>query len=75
MGGHVAHGEMRNSHKILVGKSEVKRPFGRPRRRMEDNIKMSLIEIGLEGVCWIHLDHYRDHWRALVYTVMNLRVP
>jgi len=52
--GHVAcTGEMRNVYKILVGKSEGKRPLGRPRHRWEDNIRMDLREIRWEGVDWI----------------------
>jgi hypothetical protein len=43
--------------------------------RWEDNIKMDLMEIELEGVDWIHLSQNRDRWRALVNTVMNLQVP
>jgi hypothetical protein len=65
--------EMRNAYKILVGKPEGKRPFGTLRRRLEDNIKMYLREIGLEGVDWIHLAQKRNRWRALVNTAMNLR--
>jgi hypothetical protein len=60
---------------ILVGKPEGKRPLGRPRRRWVDNIKMNLREIGWHGVDWIELAQDRDQWRALVNTVMNLRVP
>ena len=61
-------------HRILVGKPEGKRPLGRPRRRWEDNIKMDLREVG--GVeDWMELAQDRDRWRALVKTVMNLRVP
>jgi hypothetical protein len=59
---------------ILVGKPEGKRPPGRPRRRWE-NIKMDLREIGWGGMDWINLVQDRDQWRALVNTVMNLRVP
>jgi hypothetical protein len=68
-------GEMRNAYKILVGKPEVKIPLGRPRRTCEDNIKIDFREIGLERVNLIHLGQDRDRWRALVSTVMNLRVP
>jgi hypothetical protein len=50
-------------------------PLGRPRRRWVDNIKMDLREIGWDGVDWVGLVQDRDHWRALVNTVMNLRVP
>jgi hypothetical protein len=74
--GHVARmGEGRGVHRVLVGKSEGKRPFGRPRRRGDDSIKMDLEEVG--GGCWdwIELAQDRDRWRALVSTVMNLRVP
>jgi hypothetical protein len=68
-------GEMRNAYRRLVGKAEGKRPLGRPRRRWVDNIKMDLREIGLDGMDWIELAQDRDQWRALVNTVMDLRVP
>jgi hypothetical protein len=68
-------GETRNSYRILVGKLEGKRPLGRPRRRWVDNIKMDLGDIGWGGRDWIELAQDRDQWRALVNTVMNLRVP
>jgi hypothetical protein len=72
---HVARmGEERKVYKILLGKSEGKRPLGRPRRRWEDGIRMDLGEIGLGGVDWIRLDQDRDRWRAVVSAVMNLRV-
>jgi hypothetical protein len=74
--GHVARmGEMRGAYNILVGRLEGRRPLERPRRRWEDNIKMDLREIGFGAVDWIHLAQDRDRWRALVNTVMNLRVP
>jgi hypothetical protein len=59
----------------LVGRPEGKRLLGRPRRRCEDNIKMDLREIVIDGVNWIQLAHDRVRWRAYVNTVMNLRVP
>jgi hypothetical protein len=59
----------------LAGKPEGKRPVGRPRRRWVDNIKIDLGEIGWDGMDWIDLAQDRNHWRALVNTVMNLRVP
>ena len=62
-------------HKVLVGKPEGKRPLGRPRRRWEDNIKMDLEEVGVGGGDWMDLAQDRKRWRALVSTVMNLRVP
>jgi hypothetical protein len=69
------NGEKRNAYRILVGKPEEKRLLGRPRRRWEDNIKMDLGEIGWGGMDWVDLAPVRDQWRALVNTVMNLRVP
>jgi len=65
---------VRNAYKILVGKSEGKKSRGRPRRRWEDNIRMNLREIDWEVVDWIRLAQDRDRWRALVKTVINLRV-
>ena len=67
--------ERRGVHKVLVGKPEGKRPLGRPRRRWEDNIKMDLQEVGRGCEDWMGLAQDRDSWRALVSTVMNLRVP
>ena len=58
-----------------MGKPEGKRLLGRPRRRWENNIKMDIQEVGCGGVDWIELVQDRDRWRALVSTVMNLRVP
>ena len=67
--------EGRNVRRVLVRKPEGKRPLGRPRRRWEDNINMDLQEVG--GGCgdWMEFAQDRDRWRALVNTVMNLRVP
>jgi len=74
--GHVAHmGKGRSLYRILVGKPEGKRPLGRHSCRWEDNIKMDLQEVGCEGMDWIEVTQDRDRWRALVSTVMNLRVP
>jgi hypothetical protein len=66
---------MRNAYKILAGKPKGKRPLGRPMHISDHNIKMDLREMNLEGVDWIHLAQDRDRWRALVNTVINLRVP
>jgi hypothetical protein len=72
---HVARmGEERKVYKVLVGKPEGRRPLGRPRRRWEDGIRMDLREIGWGSVDWMQLAQDRDRWRALVNTVMNLRV-
>jgi hypothetical protein len=67
-------GEERKLYKFLVGKSEGKRPLGRPRRRWEDGIRMDLRQIGLGGVDLIRLAQDRDRWRAVLSAVMNLRV-
>jgi hypothetical protein len=73
--GHVARmGANRNAYRILVGKPEGRRPLGRPRCRWVDNIKIDLREIVWDGVDWVDLAQDRDQWRALVNTVMNLRV-
>jgi hypothetical protein len=64
------NGEKRNAYRILVGK-----PLGITRRRSADNIKMDLRETGWSGMDWIDLAQDRDQWRALVNTIMNLRVP
>jgi hypothetical protein len=74
--GHAVHRrEMIKANKILVGKPEQKRPFGRPRRRWKDNIKTNLREMVREGVEWMHLAQERDQWRVLVNTVMKLWDP
>jgi hypothetical protein len=79
--GHVAcMGEKINAYRILVGKPEGRRPLGRPRRRWVDktNLKILLIWTILkrwDGVDWVDLAQDRDHWRALVNTVMNLWFP
>jgi hypothetical protein len=72
---HVARmGEDIKVYKVLLGNPEGKRPLGRPRRRWEDGIRMDLGEIGLWSVDWIQLAQDRDRWRAVVNTVINLRV-
>jgi len=61
--------------RVLVGKPEGKVPFERSRRRWDDNIKMDLRDVVRGGIDWIDLAQDRDRWRALVSTLMNLRVP
>jgi hypothetical protein len=68
-------GPKTTEYRILMGKPDGKRPLGRPRCRWVDNIKMDLREIGWDGMDWIDLAQDRDRWRALVNTVINLRVP
>jgi hypothetical protein len=74
--GHVARmGEGTGVYRVLVGRPEGKRLLERPRRRWEDNIKMDLREIWVDGENWIQLAQDRAQWRAFVNTVMKLRVP
>jgi hypothetical protein len=74
--GHVARtGEGKGIYKVLVGMPDGKRPLERPRRRWEDNVKLDLKEIGIDGANWIQLAKDRVRWWAFVNTVMKLRVP
>jgi hypothetical protein len=68
-------GEGRGVYRVVVGRPEGKRPLTRLRRRREDNIKMDLREIEIDGANWIQLAQDRVQWGACVNTVMNLRVP
>jgi hypothetical protein len=74
--GHVARMcNGRSVYRVFVGRPEDKRQVGRPKRRWEDNIKMDVREIGIDGANWIRLAQDRVQWRAFVSTVINLRVP
>jgi hypothetical protein len=74
--GHVARmGDERGVYRVLVGRPKGKRPLGRPRRRWEDNIKLDLGEIRIDGANWIRMAQDRVQWQAFVNTVMNRRVP
>jgi hypothetical protein len=74
--GHVAHmGEGKGVYRVSVGRPEGKRSLGRHRHRWEDNIKLDLREIGIDGVNWICLAQDRVQWWAFVNTVMNLQFP
>jgi hypothetical protein len=68
-------GKGRGVYRVLVGRPEGKRPLGRPRCRWEDNIKMDLREIGINGANWIQLAQDMVQWWAFVNMVMNLWVP
>jgi hypothetical protein len=73
--GHLAHmGEKRDAYRILVGIPKGRRPFGRPRRKWDDNIKMDIQEVEW-GMNWIDLSQDRDKRQVVVDAVMNLRVP
>jgi hypothetical protein len=67
--------ENRNAYRILFGKPEGERLLRRPSRRRVDDTKLDLRNIGWDGMDWINLAQDSDKWRALVNTVMNLRVP
>jgi hypothetical protein len=67
-------GEERVVYRVLVGKPGGKRPLGRPSRWWEDEIRMDLMEIGRGSVEWIQLAQDRGRWRALVNTMMIVRV-
>ena len=67
--------EGRRALKFLTGTSTGKRPFGRPRRRCENNIRMDLKEIGVNIRNWVDSAQDRDYWRALVNAALHLRVP
>ena len=66
--------KFRNAYRVLVGKPAGERPLGRPRRRLEDNIKMDLREVSCDPGDWIDLVQDREQWRAYVRPVMNFRV-
>jgi len=68
-------GKKSGVYRVVVMKPEGKRPFGRPRRRWEDTIKMDLQEVGCGDVDWIELAQDKGRWRGLVKAVMNFRVP
>jgi hypothetical protein len=74
--GHVAYmGKARGVYRILVGKSEGKRPLVRPRHRWEDNIKLDLREKVTDEANWIWLAQDMVQWWAFLNMVMNLQVP
>jgi hypothetical protein len=68
-------GEKRNGNRVLVGKSEGKRPLGRPRHMREDYVRMDLRKIRRGGMDWINRSQDRGQWKIVVNTVMKPRVP
>ena len=67
--------EERGAYRFLVGKPEVKRPLGWPRRRWVDNIRMDLQEVGCGYMDWIGRAQDSDGCRRLASAVKNFRVP
>jgi hypothetical protein len=67
--------EKKNAYRLLVGKPDIKRPLGRPRRRWVDNIRIDLGAVGWGGVDWIGLAKDRNRWIAVVNSVLNLWIP
>jgi hypothetical protein len=61
-------------YRLLVGKLEGNKPLGRSKHRWVDNIRIDLGEVGWSYVDWIGLAQDRNRWRALVNSVLNLRV-
>ena len=73
--GHVSRkGNRRGAYRVLVGRPEARKPFGKPGLRWDNNIKMYLQEVGWRGVNWIALAEDGDRWRAVVTAVMNIQV-
>jgi hypothetical protein len=72
--GHVARMEEGRGDRVLVGRPEGKRLLGRHRHMWDDNIKMDLRKIGVDGTNWIQLVQDRVQWLVFVSTVMNLRI-
>jgi hypothetical protein len=70
-----AHGELRYEYKTLDGMPKGKKPLWSPRHRWEDNIKMDLMETGVDDMDWNHLAQDWDWWQALVNMVINLWIP
>ena len=73
-GARSTYGEKRCVYRVMMGKPEDRRPFGRPRRRQEDDIKMDMQDVGQGGMDWIDLAQDMDKWRTLVDEVINFRV-
>jgi hypothetical protein len=74
MGGACSTNRGEEEHYRLLGEPEGRRPLGRPRHRWLDNIRIDLVEVGWGDVDWVDLAQDRDRWRALVNSLLNLRV-
>jgi hypothetical protein len=68
-------GSGRGVYRVLVGRSKGKRPMEKPRRKWEDNTKLYLLEIGIDGANWIQLAQDRVQWQDFVNTLMKLQIP
>jgi len=68
----VRMGDRRDVYRVLVGKPDGKRQLGRPKHRLEDNVKINFQEVGCGAMYWLDLAQDRDRWRALVDVIMNL---
>jgi hypothetical protein len=68
-------GVMTNVHRALDGKLERNRLVGKPMRKWTGNIKTSVNDTECEVMDWVHLAQNKVQWRALVNTVMKLRIP
>jgi hypothetical protein len=69
------NGEKRDAYRLLMGKPEGKGLLGRPRRRLVDDIRMDLGEVGQGDMNWTGLVQDTNSWRAVVKAIMNFRVP
>jgi hypothetical protein len=69
-----AGGERRGVYRVLVGRPQSKRPFGRLRHGWENN-NMNLREVEIDWTNWIQLAQDEVQWQAFVKRVMNLLVP
>lgn len=71
---HLGGGGGENAKKRFIETTQGRSPLRIPVHGCDDNIKIYLREIILEGVDWIHLSWKRDQGQGLVYTAMNLFV-
>jgi len=67
-------GTKNNAYRVLVGRSEGKRPLGIPKSKCEDNIKLNFKAIKYNIVDWIYISQGSEKWQVVVRRVMNLWV-